>query len=94
MSAERVETIVAVLLDHGTKSGGICYCGHKYRPGDSIAHHRAEAINVGISLAECGVPNTAINEAVRTALAILENGTAATAEEMVLEILRQNRKGN
>lgn len=66
----RAQQIAAELIEHGTKADGHCACGHEYRAADSIATHRADAIDAALTLHAAGVPDTAVHEAVTGVLAL------------------------
>jgi hypothetical protein len=66
----RAQQIAAELSEHGTQADGRCACGHEYRAGDSIAAHRADAIDAALTLHTAGVPDTAVHEAVTAVLAL------------------------
>lgn len=69
---DRVQIISAELLKHGTVPGPQCHCGHKYRLGDSIADHRAEAIDVALTLHGAGITDTALTGASITTFKLTE----------------------
>lgn len=64
----RRDAIAAVIIYHGTQAGGTCHCGHVYRPGDSIAEHKADAIEAGIALHAAGMSPEQIPDAVKLIL--------------------------
>jgi len=65
---KRIDAIAEELMHHRMRSGSICSCGHKYRLGESIMVHRAEAADVAITLHETGVPLDDLHKTVAMAL--------------------------
>lgn len=61
------------LILHSTKPGLICSCGHKYRPGDSIAIHKSLAVSIAVSLSELGVRAESLHEAVMSVLPLVDS---------------------
>lgn len=72
----RAQIIAEELLRHGTVTGPQCHCGHKYRAGDSIADHRAEAIDIVLTLHEAGVAGTELNRAAVSVFSLTETQDA------------------
>lgn len=53
-TADRIQLIATVLIQHGTVPGPSCHCGHRYRLGASIAEHRATVLDAALTLHEAG----------------------------------------
>lgn len=66
----RREVIAALVLQHVTQPGAVCACGHLYALGELTSHHKADAIDVGLTLIESGVEPHSIIDAVNTALIV------------------------
>lgn len=65
---KRIDPIAEELIYHRMRSEGICSCGHKYRLGENIMLHRAEAADMAITLHEAGVPLGDLHKTVAMAL--------------------------
>lgn len=76
----RKDLIAALLIEHPKihLDGKLtCRCGYAYKLGESIAGHRAEVIEAGLTMLECGVSPDDVVDAVRGALKIV-NGREVT----------------
>lgn len=68
----RTDVIADELLNHKMQAGGTCRCGRRIRLGSSIQVHRAQAVQVAVSLAELGVPAAVNHELTMKLLANLD----------------------
>lgn len=71
MTAPRREAIAMVLIYHGTLAGGKCMCGYVYKLGESIAHHKADAVEAAIALNAAGMATEDIPAGVAAVLGML-----------------------
>jgi hypothetical protein len=67
-----VDRIESVLIMHSTIPGLKCHCGHQYRPGESIARHRANAVSISLTLHDSGVKDEDLVEATAASLKLLQ----------------------
>ncbi|PZE31785.1 hypothetical protein [Curtobacterium sp. MCLR17_042] len=68
-----VDRIESVLIMHGTVPGLKCHCGHQYRPGQSIARHRATAVSIALTLHDAGVKDDDLVEATAASLNLMRD---------------------
>lgn len=68
----RVDVIADELLNHKMQPGGTCRCGRQIRLGSSIMVHRAQAVEVALSLDALGVPTEVNHELTMKLLADLD----------------------